>query len=167
MYRRVGERKLVSHNVGNRHGHRAAQSVDEIGAEPSRYPGWEGGDNDLIEVIEVQRIDDRLIWVGVTDPGLDDRYPRLLEPTTGGVCLLPSDGTGFALSPTGQVLYRRGGNEENHLGVIALRRGSDRSEEFIGFSRLMRHSEQTCHHTPRSDHVTVAPQGPPVKTSRA
>jgi hypothetical protein len=51
--------------------------------------------------------------------------------------------------------------------VIALRRGSDRSEEFIGFSRLMRHSEQTCHHLPRSDHPTVALDRPTVKTSHA
>jgi hypothetical protein len=51
--------------------------------------------------------------------------------------------------------------------MVALRRRSDRSEELIGFSRLMRHSEQTCHHTPRSDHVTVALYRPTVKTSHA
>jgi hypothetical protein len=94
-------------------------------------------------------------------------HPGLFEPKAGGVCLLPSDGARLALSPTGQVLDRGRRNKEDHLGVIALRRGSDSSEEFIGFSRLMRHSEQTCHHTPRSDHATVALHAPTVKTWHA
>jgi hypothetical protein len=157
----------MGHDVCDRHGDRAAQPVDEVCAEPSRYPGRKGGDDYLVEVFDVHRIEDRLIWIRVADPGLDHVHPGLLEPTASGVCLLTSYGPGLALGPTGQMLDGGGGNKENYFGMVALRRRSDRSEELIGFSRLMRHSEQTCHHTPRSDHVTVALYRPTVKTSHA
>jgi hypothetical protein len=63
------------------------------------------------------------------------------------------------------MLDRGGGNQQHHFGVVTLHRGLDRRQEFIGFSSLMRHREQTCHHTPRSDQVTVALPPPTVKIS--
>jgi len=143
----------MGHDVGDGHGDRPAQTVDQVSAQPSRYPGREGGDDDLVEILDIHRIEDRLIRIGIAHPGFDNVDALLLELAAGGIGFLPSEGARLTLGPTGQVLDGGGWNEENHFSVIALRRGSDRSEEFIGFSRLVRHSEQTCHHTPRSDNV--------------
>lgn len=136
----------VGDDMGDGNADRSLKPIDEIGSEPAGDSRGEGRNYDLVEMIGREGVHDRLVGIGVADPGIDDSHPEILQSKSGGAGPFGRHSPRLTLGPGGEVPYRRGGDEEHELGGrFPIGRGADGVHELAGFSRLMGNSEKSSH----------------------
>ena len=101
----------------------------------------------MVELFAGQGIDDRFVWVRVSDPGLDHINSCFVEQEPGLLGSNLRNCPRFAPSPAGQVIDRCRRDQQHDFGPIAQCQRSDSVEELGRFRRLMGYCEKTSHLT--------------------